>query len=50
MGDIIQQESPLVQIELGESGANAPEIEENHFSGLLICAAKPITASFCLVF
>lgn len=40
MGDFIQQESPLVQIELGEPGANAPEIEEKPFLGFINLRGK----------
>ena len=33
MSDLFQQESPLVQIELGEPVGNAPLIEEKPFLG-----------------
>ena len=35
MGDLFQQESPLVQIDLGEPSGNAPRIEEKPFLGYL---------------
>jgi sarcosine oxidase subunit gamma len=46
MGNFIQQESPLVQIELGESGANAPEIEENPFLGFINLRGKTDNSEF----
>lgn len=35
MSDLFQQESPLVQIELGEPKGNAPRIEEKPFRGFI---------------
>ena len=35
MSDLFQQESPLVQIELGEPVGNAPHIEEKAFNGYI---------------
>jgi len=35
MSDLFQQESPLVQIELGEPKGNAPRIEEKPFLGFI---------------
>lgn len=35
MSDLFQQESPLVQIELGEPKGNAPHIEEKPFLGFI---------------
>ncbi len=35
MSDLFQQESPLVQIELGEPRGNAPHIEEKPFRGYI---------------
>ncbi len=35
MSDLFQQESPLVQIELGEPKGNAPRIEEKAFNGYI---------------
>ena len=35
MSDLFQQESPLVQIELGEPKGNAPRIEEKPFRGYI---------------
>lgn len=40
MGNFIQQESPLVQIELGDTGANALEIEEKPFLGFINLRGK----------
>ena len=41
MSDLFQQESPLVQIELGEAKGNAPRIEEKAFKGYLNLRGKP---------
>ena len=40
MSDLFQQESPLVQIELGEPKGSAPRIEEKAFNGYLNLRGK----------
>lgn len=41
MSDLFQQESPLVQIELGEPAGSAPRIEEKAFNGYLNLRGRP---------
>ncbi len=41
MSDLFQQESPLVQIELGEPRGNAPRVEEKAFNGYLNLRGRP---------
>lgn len=41
MSDLFQQESPLVQIELGEPKGNAPSIEEKPFQGYINLRGRP---------
>ncbi len=41
MSDLFQQESPLVQIELGKPKAGVPRIEEKPFNGYLNLRGKP---------
>ena len=46
MPDLFQQESPLVQIDFGESKGNAPRIEEESFLGYLNLRGKPTNMAF----
>ena len=46
MSDLFQQESPLVQIRLGEPRGNAPRIEEKPFLGYLNLRGKPSNTGF----
>ncbi|MCP4389092.1 MAG: sarcosine oxidase subunit gamma, partial [Gammaproteobacteria bacterium] len=41
MSDLFQQESPLVQIELGDAKGGAPRIEEKPFLGYINLRARP---------
>ena len=41
MSDLFQQESPLVQIELGEPRGRSPRIEEKAFNGYLNLRGRP---------
>ena len=41
MSDLFQQQSPLVQIELGEPRGNAPRIEEKAFLGYINLRGRP---------
>lgn len=46
MADLFQQQSPLVQIELGEAKGPAPEIREIPFLGYLNLRGKPANTAF----
>jgi sarcosine oxidase subunit gamma len=46
MGDFIHQESPLVQIELGDPGANLPKIAEKPFLGFINLRGKTDNSEF----
>jgi sarcosine oxidase subunit gamma len=46
MGDLFQQESPLVQIDLAEPRGNAPRIEEKPFLGYLNLRARDNNTGF----
>lgn len=46
MTDLFQQQSPLVQIELGEPRGNAPRIEEKPFHGFLNLRGRPSHTGF----
>ncbi|MDH3386803.1 MAG: sarcosine oxidase subunit gamma [Gammaproteobacteria bacterium] len=46
MSDMFQQESPLVQIKLGEPRGNAPRIEEKPFLGYINLRGKPGNTRF----
>ena len=46
MSDLFQQESPLVQIELGEPKGNAPRIEEKAFHGYINLRGKAENTKF----
>lgn len=46
MGDLFQQESPLVQIDLAEPSGNAPRIEERPFLGYLNLRARDNATGF----
>ena len=46
MSDLFQQQSPLVQIELGEPKGNAPRIEEKAFNGYINLRGRPEHTGF----
>ena len=46
MSDLFQQQSPLVQIELGEPRGSAPRIEEKPFLGYLNLRGRPDNTAF----
>lgn len=46
MSDLFQQQSPLVQIELGEPRGNAPRIEEKAFLGYINLRGRPAHTGF----
>jgi sarcosine oxidase subunit gamma len=46
MGDLFQQESPLVQIDLAEPSGNAPRIDEKPFLGYLNLRARNNATGF----
>ncbi len=46
MSDLFQQESPLVQIELGEPRGGAPRIEEKPFLGYINLRGRPNNTAF----
>lgn len=46
MSDLFQQESPLLQIEYGESKGTAPRIEEKPFLGYINLRGKPDNTGF----
>lgn len=46
MADLFQQQSPLVQIDLGEAKASAPQIREIPFLGYLNLRGKPENTAF----
>ena len=46
MSDLFQQESPLVQIEIGEPRGNAPRIEEKPFLGYLNLRGRSDNTAF----
>ncbi len=46
MSDLFQQESPLVQIELGEPKGSAPRIEEKPFNGYINLRGKSDNTGF----
>jgi sarcosine oxidase subunit gamma len=46
MSDLFEQQSPLVQIELGEPAGNAPLIEEKAFLGYLNLRGRPAHTGF----
>ena len=46
MSDLFEQQSPLVQIELGEPAGNAPRIEEKPFLGFINLRGKPESTGF----
>ena len=46
MPDLFEQESPLVEIELGDAKGNAPRIEEKPFLGFLNLRGKSGNTGF----